>query len=284
MKTRLKIQLLLIVFSIGLTTSSSAQQNDKDSSQNYNSFSTRYFQNSNALAMKKGDYYVMTHIAGPEIQYAATKNLSVGLISSWLASPMIATIRYTIPTKNKKVNFGIGTMFGTTGYLNNFRGFGGYHYGMMTIGDYSKNLTVSAGYVYCAPGNTYSRKVPGTYTGIKVPLNPTRDFFSGITTSISGMMKIGEKTSIVLDATLLSGRYQENHTDANYTYSSDNTETIEVKEIPSQTTFLYLMPGIRFQKSENKAFQLALAGLSVFPKSRSTYTIPVPVCSWFVKF
>ncbi|MGB1647360.1 MAG: hypothetical protein ACPG9I_08705, partial [Crocinitomicaceae bacterium] len=61
-------------------------------------------------------------------------------MTTWIGSPLIAVGKYTIPTNNKKVNFSIGTMFGTSGYLNEFRGFGGLHWGTFTYGDRKNNI------------------------------------------------------------------------------------------------------------------------------------------------
>jgi hypothetical protein len=42
------------------------------------------------------------------------------------------------------------------------------------------------------------------------------------------------------------------------------------------------MPGLRFQRKENNAFQIALAGVSVWDESEN-YTFPLPMISWFFK-
>ena len=43
------------------------------------------------------------------------------------------------------------------------------------------------------------------------------------------------------------------------------------------------MPGMRFQKNENRAFQIALAGVSVW-EGGDTITFPLPTMSWLFKF
>ena len=49
------------------------------------------------------------------------------------------------------------------------------------------------------------------------------------------------------------------------------------------------MPGMRFQKTERTAFQISLAGVSVFEwvsagQGAQNYSFPIPMCMWFFKF
>ena len=48
------------------------------------------------------------------------------------------------------------------------------------------------------------------------------------------------------------------------------------------STALFLMPGVRFQNSDRKAFQICIAGVSMFGDSNGSF--PIPMCSWFYKF
>jgi len=56
-----------------------------------------------------------------------------------------------------------------------------------------------------------------------------------------------------------------------------------------QTTALFVMPGMRFQSNERRAFQVSLAGVSVFSwaneyRSSDNFSFPIPMCSWFFRF
>jgi hypothetical protein len=44
-----------------------------------------------------------------------------------------------------------------------------------------------------------------------------------------------------------------------------------------------LMPGLRFQKSENNAFQFNLSGVTLIGEDE-TISFPFPMCTWFIKF
>jgi hypothetical protein len=126
-------------------------------------FTTRYYFTTNALPIKKREDYAMIHLYGPEVQFSVTDRFSVGVMSTWIASPLVVALKYTIPTKNPKVNFGLGTLAGTSGYLNTFRGYGALHWGMVTFGDRMRNITISAGYAYLNPGIRQNEDVPGVY-------------------------------------------------------------------------------------------------------------------------
>ena len=59
------------------------------------------------------------------------------------------------------------------------------------------------------------------------------------------------------------------------------TNTVTVSE--NRGAFIYFMPGMRFQKNENRAFQIAIAGVSVWENGQN-FTFPLPTMSWFFKF
>ena len=97
-------------------------------------FSTRYAFTNNALPIKKNEHYAMVNLFGPEIHFAVSDRFNIGVMTSWIASPFILVGKYTIPTKNPKVNFSLASMFGTSGYLDGFESFGGLHWGTFTYG------------------------------------------------------------------------------------------------------------------------------------------------------
>jgi len=76
-------------------------------------FTTRYTFTTNALPIKKGENYSMVNLYGPEVHFAMNDQFSLGVMSSWIVSPMILAGKYTLKTKNEKVNFSLGTLIGT---------------------------------------------------------------------------------------------------------------------------------------------------------------------------
>lgn len=276
-------------------------------------FTTRYQFSTNCFPIKKGENYGTINLYGPEIQFAVTNNFSVGIMSTWLASPLVLALKYSIPTRNEKLNFGVGTLLGTTGYFNQGRGFGGLHWGMVTYGTRMNNITFSAGISYLNPGrnqisNNYSVLTPGIYPAIQDQNNPGTYYFDSnipyqtyevkpVTTvapviGIAGITSVGKKASFVFDAMLFFGRKKDNtyNQDVQYIYSASNqpsyTQVGDYLSSNSQkikSTVAIIMPGMRFQKTENKAFQISLAGV-IGKSDGERFSFPIPMCTWFYKF
>ena len=248
----------------------------------------------------------MINLYGPEVHFALSDRFSLGVMSTWSASPFILAAKFTIPTQNPKLNFGLGTLVGTSGYLNTFRGFGGLHWGMVTYGDRNNNITFSAGFSYIKTGTRreISEYQPGTY-----PAKPDGSggfyfdspVYLGFTTmekplgtapiiGLGGIAKVGKKASFIFDAMVLFGA-QNNYSTQEINYVNDPvtgqpayTEVGEIEKSSKENiTIAFFMPGMRFQTKETRAFQIALAGALVKTKTR-TFAFPLPMVSWFFKF
>ena len=265
-------------------------------------FSTRYAFTNNALPIKRNDHYAMVNLFGPEAHFAVNDHLNIGVMSTWFGSPLVAVGKYTIPTSNKKVNFSIASMFGTTGYLNGFKGFGGLHWGTFTYGNRKNNISFSAGFGYIRPGT--SQETPGVYIGDStiytsadgtdyvdynypnIPFQANDDLLKSPIISVAGIFQITSSASIFFDSMFAFGEVERSDIDRNYEGGDNSPLIISVTEnqLVSETfAALYLMPGMRFQKNENRAFQIAVAGVSVWD-SGDNITFPLPLISWFFKF
>tara|TARA_B100000927_G_scaffold289687_1_gene286779 strand:- start:1348 stop:2424 length:1077 start_codon:yes stop_codon:yes gene_type:complete len=265
-------------------------------------FSTRYAFTNNALPIKRNDHYAMVNLFGPEAHFAVNDHLNIGVMSTWIGSPLVAVGKYTIPTSNKKVNFSIASMFGTTGYLNGFKGFGGLHWGTFTYGNRKNNISFSAGFGYIRPGT--SQETPGVYIGDStiytsadgtdyvdynypnIPFQANDDLLKSPIISVAGIFQITSSASIFFDSMFAFGEVERSDIDRNYEGGNNSPFIISVTEnqLVSETfAALYLMPGMRFQKNENRAFQIAVAGVSVWD-SGDNITFPLPLISWFFKF
>ena len=265
-------------------------------------FSTRYAFTNNALPIKRNDHYAMVNLFGPEAHFAVNDHLNIGVMSTWIGSPLVAVGKYTIPTSNKKVNFSIASMFGTTGYLNGFKGFGGLHWGTFTYGNRKNNISFSAGFGYIRPGT--SQETPGVYIGDStiytsadgtdyvdynypnIPFQANDDLLKSPIISVAGIFQITSSASIFFDSMFAFGEVERSDIDRNYEGGDNSPFIISVTEnqLVSETfAALYLMPGMRFQKNENRAFQIAVAGVSVWD-SGDNITFPLPLISWFFKF
>ncbi len=303
-------------------------------------FTTRYAFTNNALPIKRHDHYAMVNLFGPEIHFAVTDRLNIGVMTTWIGSPLIAVGKYTIPTNNEKVNFSIGTMLGTSGYLNQFRGFGGLHWATLTYGDRKNNISFSSGFGYFNAGNanydwsgssesvTYGTRdqsvlgeyttedgqmttyyasqydpVTGNYQTVTfdyfdydypmIPEETVRNTQKAPMFSLAGIFQITSRASFFFDSMLAFGT--ADFTTRNRSGGLDiiydvNGNVIDVTSSPnvisvvkSRPVALYLMPGMRFQRNDNRAFQIAIAGVTAW-QDGFTYTFPLPMVSWLFKF
>lgn len=248
-------------------------------------FKSRYYFTNNALPITKGEDYAMIHLYGPEVHFALSDRFSLGVMATWIASPIGLAAKYSIPTKNEKLNFSVGTIMLSSGYLMNARGWGGLHWASATIGKPGKNVTVSSGFGYIDLGFT-NRSYYETGLDKLTPASVS---------SIGAILPIGEKASFIFDSMISISERR------NYTTTGGGFTDLDGNYIPGIPSYVsgtevaaFLMPGMRFQKNERRAFQVALAGVIQYSSigfwswnnqnQAATRTFPVPMCSWFFKF
>jgi len=272
-------------------------------------FTTRYQFSTNAFPIEKGENYATVNLYGPEVQFAITERFSIGVLSTWIASPIALALKYTIPTANEKLNFGVGTLLGSSGYFNQGRSFGALHWGMATYGDRMNNVTLSVGYSYLRTGTNSGEPIykPGTYAAVELPEFPGSYSFATLQTmkngrysprssapiiGIAGIASVGAKASFVFDAMLLFGTLKSTDINQDVLYNYDlisgqpsNTFVgqIETSNNVIKSTNLIIMPGMRFQKTENTAFQVSFAGV-IGSSDGNGYSFPIPMCTWFYRF
>jgi hypothetical protein len=259
-------------------------------------FTTRYAFTTNALGINKGENYTMLNLYGPEMHLAVTNRLSIGIMSTWIGSPLILAAKFTFPTKNPNVNFSIGNLAATSGYLQSFRGFGNLGFANVTLGNRLNNVTLAAGYFMYRGGGleNYTEEtepvIDNNYSAyINVPLGLPKPVH-GPMFSLGGIARIGAKASFVFDSML--GFFE-------HTYFEEETYTIvpeinwptfipglyshRIAKKSSNSSALFIMPGMRFQRDERKAFQFNLAGLMI-SDSGDSFSAPFPMCTWFYRF
>ena len=303
-------------------------------------FTTRYAFTNNALPIKKNSHYTMVNLFGPEVHFAINDRFNIGVMSTWIGTPLVAVGKFTIPTSNEKINFSIASMIGSSGYLQSFRGFGGLHWGTITFGDRKNNISISAGFGYLNPGTpnynwngntetitygTTDQYVIGEYTSEEGQMSTYTDYqydpVTGVTEvvtfdyfeyyrpnvprervrntqkapifSIAGIFQLTSRASIFFDSmfglgmgdfttlNIYGGR--EIITDGNGNVTNVDSSPYVYSVIKSRPFALYFMPGMRFQKYENRAFQIAVAGVSLWDNG-DTISFPLPIISWFFKF
>jgi len=279
-------------------------------------FTTRYAFTTNALPIKRGENYAMINLYGPEVHFAVRNNWNVGIMTTWIASPMILSTKYSFKTKNEKLNFSLGALVGTSGYLNVFRGYGGLYFANFSVGSRKKNFTLAGGYAHLTTGFETDVWPEGTYinndaywTGNGISsVSKNTPMLAGPIVSIAGITPVGAKASLVFDSMFglfSSSRYNritttelvapvDGYYDPNPPYSyiqgTPGTYSHAIEKVPTSQLALFIMPGMRFQTKEKRAFQISLAGVAVFRQkgyedfADKSFSFPIPMCSWFFKF
>lgn len=284
-------------------------------------YTTRYYFTNNALPIHKGENYALVHLFGPEVHFAVKEKMSIGIMATWAASPLVLALKYSLINKGKN-HLAFGTLMGTSGYLNQGRGYGGLHWLTYTHGDTKTNFSVSAGYAYAdfgfknmeyggkykygttentdevpyntLPGNSDASMVVGQmYTGGFKKSGAE----GAIVTGLSGIFPVGQKASFIFDSMFLLGStknvvYHDKSVTVDYfdyNTGAQTTGTFVIGEgtVSSKlvwTKTIILMPSMRFYQSYKKAFQIALAGIVHVNRDNEVQTIPFPMISWLRQF
>ena len=234
-------------------------------------FTTRYAFTSNAFPLKKNVNYAMISLYGPEVHFAVSNKFSLGVMSTWIGSPLALNAKYTLPSIRKNINYSLGIIAGTSGYIFQGQGYGTLGWATITKGNRMHNVSVSAG--YGSVGN----------------FSDASKFRGGALFSIAGITKIGKKASLIFDSMLsFTQKNEDVVVGVKTTYTTDpwgglypiQEAVFENKKVNNIAFFI--MPGFRFQSAENKAFQVSLAGVINIHNSEIT-SFPIPMCSWFYK-
>lgn len=207
-------------------------------------FSTRYTFTTNALPIKKKDSYYMINLWGPEFHMTIADNFNIGVMSTWFASPIAVAAKYSIPTKNPKVNFSVGEIVGSGGYIAPEMVLS-LSFANITLGDRDKNITFAGGYLVSNPEIGFG--------------NPSH----GPMGSIGAHVRISDKSSFIFDS--MFGSTKRDYTN----FGSPST---------MYTPFFLFMPGLRLEQGEGKAVQFCMAGASF-----DGTVFPFPYVTWFRK-
>lgn len=194
-------------------------------------FATRYFITTNGLPLRKGDNYALFNIFGPEIHSNVADNVSMGLMTSWVAIPLVGSMKFSIPA-GENVSLGIGTLIGT-GLWAGLEHIGALVYGSFTMGDYANNITFSGGYL----GATIFSET------MSAPL-----------ASVACMFAINQNFSFVGDSFIV---------------------------MKKGSSGALIIPGVRYSKSNDRAFQFGLAGIVA---GGEAVPFPIPYLGFFRAF
>ena len=305
-------------------------------------FTTRYYFTNNAIPIKKNENYGLIHVYGPEVHLSVANKTSVGVMASWIASPIALALKQQI-FSYKKFHFSIGSIIGSSGYINQGQTYGGLHWGTITLGDRSSNISFSAGVFHINwPSNNVNfmsgvREIGERFSysfyddthpyfiaeedynaqwAFEDSLNiysnwgwngnndNSRYFYKdkqlATVLGVSGIAPVGKKASFIFDSMIFitenpDVNYKTKQKDITYERfdnqgnSMPTTFTAEygvgiIANTSSRNITLILMPAMRFNKSYEKAFQVALAGFINYDEVDGLQSAPVPMISWLRKF
>lgn len=220
-------------------------------------FATRYFITTNGLPVKKGEHYIQWNLFGPDFQFGVAKNLSVGIMASWLGSPLIGSIKWSTKL-GEHSQLGIGGLLGTGSWLAPDFG-GALPFASLSFGDRTKNIAFSGGY-----GAVW-----------------TNGYGSGrAIVSVAGMIKVGPNISLVFDSFILPPGPEETYTYTDYQYNPQTGQYSEVEKtgVRRDPGISLLIPGIRWHQSEGKAFQFGFTGVIT---NGEVLPFPIPMVQWY---
>ncbi|MBU3678231.1 MAG: hypothetical protein FGM32_01320 [Candidatus Kapabacteria bacterium] len=109
-------------------------------------FSSRYFITTNGFPIGDDGAYILFTTFGPDFQFAPTENLSVGILTTYIGSPILGSIKATTRVSDN-VNAAAGALIGWNGWIPEFIFFA-LPYGSLTFGSRASNVTLSTGYGY----------------------------------------------------------------------------------------------------------------------------------------
>ncbi len=240
-----------------------------------NSFSTRYSFTTNALPIKKKDNYYMINLWGPEFHVAVADNFNVGIMTTWIGSPFAVAAKYSIETKNPKLNFSLGEIAGSMGYFN-LNTYLSLSFANVTIGDRDRNITLGGGYFVFDNHRTMIKA--GTYNEFEYSYYRSRQInrkvTQGFVGSVGANIRISEKASFIFDS--MFGVLNVDNTETT-SYYNLNTSTYTVALVKPKSFFIF-MPGLRLKQGEGQAVQLCIAGAKINDR-----TFPMPYVTWFRK-
>ncbi|MBC7555158.1 MAG: hypothetical protein H7257_14410 [Taibaiella sp.] len=143
-------------------------------------FATRYFITTNGLPVKKGDSYILWNWYGPDMQFGIAKNFGVGIMTTWLGVPVVASAKYSIQL-DKNLHVALGTLLGTGSWALPKLGIA-LPFASFTYGNRRSNITVSGGYgAVWGYGNNGGR----------------------VLCSVAGMAKVSNKAALIFDSFIL---------------------------------------------------------------------------------
>lgn len=222
-------------------------------------FSTRYFITTNGLPIKKGQHYVQWNLFGPDFQFALANDVGVGIMTSWLGTPIIGSIKKSWRLSDD-AQFAIGGLVGTGSWISPDWG-GALPFATVSLGNRQRNIAFSAGYgAIWSDGRTVGRTL----------------------VSVAGMVKVSPRFSLVFDSFIMPQAPSQIVT---YTYDAYVYDPLTGvgsyaprtgSYVQTRPGFALLIPGIRWHQAEGKSIQFGFSGIIT-----ENGSFPIPMVQWY---
>jgi hypothetical protein len=140
-------------------------------------YRTRYVITTNGLPIRKGQNYGQFTLLGPEAQFHLSDKVGVGVMTTWLGTPIVGTFKYSVSLSDN-LHFALGGLLGTGSWINPEFGFA-LPFGALTLGNgrYNINLSLGRGMIWDEDGSKGQNLL-----------------------SVGGMARISSRTSFVFDS------------------------------------------------------------------------------------
>jgi hypothetical protein len=230
-------------------------------------FSTRYFLTTNGLPVLRGESYIQWNLFGPDFQFGVADNFGVGIMTSWLAMPIIGTAKYSRQL-GKNTGIAVGTLLGTGSWAQPDFGIA-LPFAAVTFGGRSHNINFSAGYGVVF----YSTEDYNPDTDI----TRTERFREGrLLFSVAGMTSVSQTISLVFDSFIAP--LGPDRTQTRWVYNPDTATYIEVTTTERSPALMIFVPGIRWHTRPGAAFQFGFTGAYF---DGEFVPVPIPMVQWF---
>ncbi|MBU3678232.1 MAG: hypothetical protein FGM32_01325 [Candidatus Kapabacteria bacterium] len=241
-----------------------------------------YFVTSSALPMPKGTSTLQFNIAGVALEAFPTERLSIGVLSSWISAPIIATAMVRMPVADN-VWLGAGGIVGWGGSLAD-RNFFAAPTLTLTVLSGSTSFSLTGGYgATSLKVETYTQP---DYSAVRDTLQVTSPRAYA---ALGVSLKLARKIRLIVDAFMISGSGSVTLPDGRWVWtdvynyydpSSDFTRSFETY------SNIFIIPAIRWDYSVDAYWQFGFAGykgnLLNLEDNSNWSPIPIPVVQWVI--
>lgn len=232
-------------------------------------FATRYFLTTNGLPVRKGEDYVQWNIFGPDFQFAIADNFGIGIMTSWIAMPVVGTAKHSWQL-GENSSMALGGLLGTGSWSRPDLGLV-LPFVALTSGNRSNNISFSTGYGRLF----YSIEEYNPFTD-RMRTEKIRE--GRLLFSVAGMTKISPVISLIFDSFIMTRGPERTRTNYEYNWMTDRYSQVQTTERPSGLAVF--VPGIRWQTKPNNAFQFGFTGIRF---EGEFVPAPLPMVQWYRK-